>query len=365
MRVADRLVKPAAFLLGLLSPSPPETQHADPKLTLEVVDRKYVSDDRTVVAITLQDIQRRALPSWRAGAHLDLVLPSGRIRQYSLCSDPLDRSSYRIAVRKIVEGGGGSIEIHEELGIGSTPAAYGPRNAFPLALTDYRGIEQRRLHFIAGGVGITPILGMMQTAHRAGMDWTMVYTGSRRASLPLLDEVTRFGDRVIVRTDDKAGIPTSQNLLTGAHPDAAIYCCGPAPMMELVRIAAEQEAGVEFHYERFTRATVVGGKPFTVKLGVDGPTIPVPPDRTVLEAVRENWPAVPYSCQQGYCGSCKTTVLSGLIDHRDSILSDAERRQGQALICVSRAAVADGELVLDIPNCRGSSGRQHSAVNGR
>jgi ferredoxin-NADP reductase len=218
----------------------------------------------------------------------------------------------------------------------------GPRNAFPLALPGY-GSPARRLRFIAGGIGITPILPMLSAAHRLGLDWSMVYTGRSVDSLPFIDELARYGDRITVRTDDVDGIPTAHDLLGGPDADSpglpgtSVYCCGPVPMLNSIRAGLAGRADVELHFERFAPPPVLDGRPFTVTLNSTGRQIPVGATESTLAALRREMPSVPYSCQQGFCGTCKVRVLGGAVEHRDNILTEPERDAGVMLTCVSRA----------------------------
>ena len=249
MRMADLVVSGmTALSAALRHPVLPAEQ--DRTLELRVVDRTVVARDQNVVALTLAAVDREPLPPWYPGAHLDLYLPSGRLRQYSLCGDPADRSIYRIAVRRIPTGGGGSIEVHDDLPAGSVVRTSGPRNAFPLAVPGY-GSPTQRLRFIAGGIGITPILPMLGLAERLGIDWSMVYAGRSRDSIPFLDEVSRFGDRIEIRTDDLVWIPTADDLLGECPDGTTVYACGPAPMLTLIRERLLGRDRVELHFERF------------------------------------------------------------------------------------------------------------------
>lgn len=326
----------------LILKKPPEN-HVDRTLQLVVKDRWIEAKDQDVASLVLASPDGERLPPWHPGAHLDLLLPSGRMRQYSLCGDVSDPYHYRIAVRRIPDGGGGSIEVHDALQIGATVSILGPRNAFPLAMTQP---GPRKLHFVAGGIGITPILSMIAFAEQLGKPWTMVYTGRHRDSLPFLNELKRFGDRVIIRTDDQSGLPTADNLLPDVGENDAVYCCGPAPMLAVLQRRLLEMPSVELHFERFAAAPVVDGHPFEVQLGPGGPVLNVPADRTALDVIKERLPHVAYSCQQGFCGTCKVHVLAGNADHRDQILTESQREEGQILTCVSRG---EGRLVLDLP----------------
>ncbi|WP_030515767.1 PDR/VanB family oxidoreductase [Nocardia sp. NRRL WC-3656] len=315
------------------------------RLRVRVVERRIEAHDADVVSLVLRATDGSALPTWRPGAHLDLELPSGRLRQYSLCGDPADRFHYRIAVRRIPGGLGGSVEVHDILRVGAELTIRGPRNAFPFVLPGH-GSSAARVHFVAGGIGITPILPMVRMAHRLGVDWTMVYAGRSRDTIPFLAETESFGSRVTVRTDDEGGVPTAAELLPGVGVDTSVYCCGPVPMTSAIAAAVREMPGVELYSERFSAAPVVDGKPFRVELARTGEVLDIPADRSVLDEVLRVRPDIAYSCRQGFCRTCKVRVLDGQPDHRDTVLTPGERAEGELLICVSRCA---GEcLVLDL-----------------
>ncbi|MFH8406027.1 PDR/VanB family oxidoreductase [Streptomyces sp. NPDC018019] len=287
------------------------------------------------------------LPAWEPGAHIDLVLPSGAVRPYSLCGDPADTGSYTIATRLIEDGRGGSREVHEQLHEGTTVEVRGPRNRFRLE-------ECHACLFIAGGIGITPILPMLRQAESEGVPWRLVYGGRSRASMPFLEEIEKLAgaasDRVTVVPEDEAGLPDLATALTDAPPHAAVYCCGPDPLMDAVATLLPHGApGLTLHTERFTPATAEPtgeNTEFEVELRRTGRTITVPADRSVLRALRDQaLPDLPYSCEQGFCGTCQQRVLAGEVDHRDTLLTDTERADS-LLICVSRGR--GGRLVLDL-----------------
>ncbi|MGY2027718.1 PDR/VanB family oxidoreductase [Nocardia gipuzkoensis] len=323
----------------------PRPRVDDRRLALVVTERRIEARDQDVVSLRLAAPDGRVLPPWRPGAHLDLELPSGRLRQYSLCGDPADVRAYRVAVRRIPEGGGGSVEAHDALPVGSPIVVRGPRNAFPFAAPGH-GSPAARLHFVAGGIGITPILPMARLAHRLGIEWTMVYTGRSRDTLPFLDEIAGFGDRVVVRTDDEHGLPDAAALLPGVGPDTAVYCCGPVPMITVIAETVREMPYVELHSERFSPPPIVNGKPFEIQFASTGEVLEVGADRSALDTILQARPDRPYSCRQGFCRTCKIRVLAGEPDHRDTVLTAAEREAGEMLVCVSRAD--GGRLVLDL-----------------
>lgn len=320
-----------------------EPRPVDRSLRLVVTEVRHEAED--VVSLRFAAADGGPLPGWHPGSHLDLDLPSGRRRQYSLCGDPADRATYRIAVRRIENGDGGSREIHETLAPGTELRAHGPRNAFAYA-------PGGACLFIAGGIGITPILPMVRAAAAAGADWRLVYTGRSRATLPFLDEITAIaadsGDpgRVTVRTDDADGVPTPDQLLTGAGPGTSVYVCGPPPQITALRDALPATGATRLHFERFSATPVVNGTPFELQIGPDGPVLPVPADRSALSVLAEHHPKTGYSCRQGFCGTCRLPVLAGEVAHAGS--PTARRTDTNMLICVSRAAADGGRITLDV-----------------
>ncbi len=307
---------------------------------LELVVDRIRSEAAGVVSLQLSDPDGAALPSWVPGAHIDVFLPSGKQRQYSLCGDPADRFGYRIAVRRLADGSGGSREVHDELSPGDRITIRGPRNAFRL-------IEAQSYLFVAGGIGITPILPMVRECHRRGLPWRMVYLGRSRESLPFLDELAGYDSGLVdVRPDDECGLPDITAILPAALPGAAVYLCGPAPLMTTARgLLREINPTGSLHTERFSALPVRNGVPFDVHLARSGIDVPVPPDESALAAIRRELPGVAYSCQQGFCGSCKVRVLAGEVEHRDKLLLDDERADSM-LICVSRSA--GEQLTIDL-----------------
>ncbi|WNF26691.1 PDR/VanB family oxidoreductase [Streptomyces sp. C11-1] len=304
--------------------------------------RRLLITGRTVIAedVVQLRLEGSGLARWQPGAHLDLVLPSGLVRQYSLCGDPDDTVGYTVATRLMADGRGGSREVHEQLQEGLEIEVRGPRNRFPLT-------DAPAYVFVVGGIGITPVLPMLRSLAASGADWRLLYGGRSRASMPFLEEIEKLGGgRVTVVAQDEAGHPDVTAALTGLAPGTAVYCCGPEPLMEAVTAALPE--GCTLHLERFSATT--GGDPvdssaFEVELRRSGRTVPVAAGQSVLAAVRAELPHVPYSCEQGFCGTCQQRVLEGEVEHRDELLTDDERGDSM-LICVSRCR---GErLVLDL-----------------
>lgn len=347
----DPFLRFSTFLGNVVFPTfsylmrPRQLAEPDRTRVLRVAAREIVAHDKDVVALTLVAADDTALPRWTPGAHLDLLLPSGRMREYSLCGDPADAESYRIAVRRIPDGGGGSAEVHETLQVGATVRVRGPRNGMPMAVPGY-GSSAQRVRFVVGGIGITPILPMMRAAERIGLDWSMIYTGRSVETIPFIAEVEKFGDKVVIRTDDTHGLPTAADLIGDTPAPTALYACGPPAMLEVLGRGVAGRTDIELHYERFSAPPVVDGKPFTVTLAKTGTTIPVPADETALATILKTNPETPYSCKQGFCRTCQVQVLDGEVDHRDTTLTPAERDDNQMLICISRAA--SDHLTIDL-----------------
>jgi ferredoxin-NADP reductase len=317
--------------------------------TMVVADRGQECDE--VVSLRLAAPSGGALRPWHPGAHVQLELPSGKIRHYSLNGDPADRATYRIAVRRLENGGGGSAEIHDALEPGTELRVAGPFNAFPFA-------AEPAVLFIAGGIGITPILPMARKAAALGRDWRLVYTGRSRSTMPFLAEVEALGAdtpetarRVEILTDEETGRPDPADLIRRAPAAAVTYVCGPPALLAGIRGAANAAVTTGalrgLHFERFTAPPIVDGHPFEVELKRSGAVLPVAAGQSLLSVLRAYNPATPYSCQQGFCGTCRQRVLSGAVDHRDQRLNSSEQEAGAMLVCVSRAG--EGErLVLDL-----------------
>ncbi|MFI1919644.1 PDR/VanB family oxidoreductase [Nocardia sp. NPDC020380] len=307
-------------------------------MSVELTNRQIVATDQDVVQLTFARADGVELPRWQPGCHLDVYLPSGRQRSYSLCGDPQDRHTYRIAVRRIPAGGGGSRDLHA-LPVGTMLSISHPRNGFPFQYSP-------RALFIAGGIGVTPILPMVRAAQRLHMDWRFVYCGRSEDSLPFLPEITTWDpQRTRIRLDDEHGLPTAADLLGTDLTSTAVYVCGPPPMIESVRTMIDDTDAVAFHFERFSAAPVVDGTAFELQFASTGEIVEVSANETLLDVVRKHRPNVGYSCQQGFCGTCKTRVLAGTPDHRDHRLSVSEQADSM-LICVSRAR--SDRLVLDL-----------------
>ncbi|MEU0037259.1 PDR/VanB family oxidoreductase [Streptomyces sp. NPDC006333] len=309
----------------------------DYEAELVVAEREFVADG--VVALTLRHSRGKELPGWEPGAHVDVVLGPGLERQYSLCGDPADHGAWRIAVLREPHGRGGSSHVHERVDVGDRVRVRGPRNHFALT-------PAPRYRFVAGGIGITPILPMLAAAQAAGAEWTLLYGGRTRGSMAFVRELSRYGDRVTIAPQDESGLLDLDSVLSDIPGGTLVYCCGPGPLLDAVQ---ERCPTGLLHVERFTPKAQEPGSDgeFEVVLARSGRTLTVPADVSVLDTVRGAGVEVLFSCAEGTCGTCETDVLEGTPDHRDSVLTDAERAAGETmLICVSRCR--GKRLVLDL-----------------
>ncbi|QRP50439.1 PDR/VanB family oxidoreductase [Amycolatopsis sp. FDAARGOS 1241] len=299
----------------------------------------------TITQLTLVRADGRELPEWTPGAHIDLVLGPDLVRQYSLCGKPGDLRSWQVSVLYQPDGRGGSARVHHELREGECIAIRGPRNNFPL-------VEAPRYLFIAGGIGITPLLPMIESVDRAGAEWSLVYGGRSRHNMAFADDLKQtHHDGVTLVPEDTHGRLDLARILGGVTPGTEVYVCGPEGLLCAVEaIAAERDLVDRIHLERFTPKTpadVPALDNFEVEFVRSGITVSVGPDESILGAARAAGIPAPFSCSEGTCGTCETNIVSGLVDHRDSVLSPAEQRENSTLmICISRAACP--QLRLDL-----------------
>ncbi len=309
-------------------------------LDVVVSDKTPCADE--VHLVTLVSASDGPLPAWEPGAHIEIDLPNGLRRQYSLSSDPSDTAKWRIGVLRERHSRGGSSFICDSLTIGARLRIHSLRNNFPLQ-------DAPRYLFIAGGIGITPLLPMIRSIEQANLDWTLVYGGRTRTSMAFLDELSTYGNRVTVLPQDECGLVPVDDLLDGTDHETLIYACGPESLLAALEAGAAARNTKNLHLERFRAAPTetAGDQPFDVHFALSGVTAIVPPDRSILEVAEENGIPVMYSCSEGTCGSCQARVLAGDIIHRDAYLTPKEREAGeQMLICVSRAA--GPRLVLEL-----------------
>lgn len=297
-----------------------------------------------VVRLAFKGLDEGMFPLWTPGAHVDLVLPGGVVRPYSLCGDPRDRSVLEVAVLREPNSRGGSAYVHDTLQQGDQIRLRGPRNNFELA-------QASQYLFIAGGIGVTPLIPMLAEVEARGSDWRLLYGGRSRASMAFRDDlVARYGARVEVCPQDEFGLLDLETAIKPCGTDALVYCCGPEPLLNAVQRECEGLPPQSLRIERFAPRSdgpVDKTGQFEIELASSGRILTVPSGKTILEVLDRAGVPTYASCQEGTCGSCETAVLGGVIDHRDDVLSDEEREAGDVMmICVSRAAGA--RLRLDL-----------------
>jgi ferredoxin-NADP reductase len=310
---------------------------------LHVVRREVVADG--VVTVTLADPDGGDLPEWTPGAHIDVMMTSSLVRQYSLCGTTANRAEWQVGVLRDPQSRGGSQFVHDKLHEGTKVRVRGPRNHFPL-------VGSPRYQFIAGGIGITPLLPMIESARARGADWHLLYGGRQRASMAFADELESHGDRVTVWPRDEKGQRMDLDLVLGTpRGDTLVYCCGPEALLEGVEEKCRSWPEGSLHIERFAAKAVEPAvdalDSFEVECQRSGVTLTVPKDSSIYDVVEEAGLDVLGSCMEGVCGTCECEVIEGDPDHRDSVLSDAEKKRGDVImICVSRSRSA--RLVLDL-----------------
>jgi ferredoxin-NADP reductase len=294
----------------------------------------------------LRPLQGSSLPTFSAGAHIDVHMQGGMVRSYSLANHPGERHRYLLGIKREQEGRGGSQWMHEAARVGKVLEVSPPKNHFPLVETAKHTV------LIAGGIGITPIWCMAQRLMEIGASWELHYRARSRSAAPLLEELGRDPVRSHVHlsfTDDPlAGALDLTRIVSNATEGSHFYCCGPTKMVDAFENACSAIEADRVHFEYFaSREAPATEGGFTVRLARSGREFVVEPGRTILECLQGHGVAVPYSCQQGVCGECETRVLAGTPDHRDLVLSDAEKESGKTIIvCCSGSRT--GSLVLDL-----------------
>ncbi|WP_405181050.1 iron-sulfur cluster-binding domain-containing protein [Nocardia sp. NBC_01377] len=308
-------------------------------LDLVVLAKRKVAD--RMVELVLCSPDGTDLPAWPLGAHIDLVLPQSRIRPYSLCGDPADRTRWRVLVRhehfrQNSTEASASRYIHDHLAPGDRIGCRGPHDRFRL-------VGASSFAFLASGAGIAPLLPMARAIAAARIyPWSLVYMSRDDEEGPLRREVSSLGPRATVVSEYDL-----DRTFAAAAPSAAVYVCGGSNLVDRAEVAAAQHPRVSLHRQRFDAPSRTGGASCDVLLARRGERIHVPAETSLLTALRANGIDVPFSCGAGICGACVVAVLSGRVEHRDSILTRAERDAGsQVVTCVSRAA--DHHLTLDL-----------------
>jgi ferredoxin-NADP reductase len=309
-----------------------------------VLVRGMRQESTGVLSVELEPLDGEAI-DWEPGAHLDVRLPDGTARQYSLSGAAATGAGVRIAVLHEPAGRGGSDWVHARLRVGDTVEITAPRNHFAL--------EPAAEHlFIAGGIGITPILPMIAELQRRGAPWRLAYAGRSRTSMAFLGELARYPDRVTLVPADEGGRLDIRALVATLPAGALVYVCGPQRLLdavdqELVTLDRADTLRRELFAAPAGDERAVSGESFTVELRRSGISVSVPPEQSVLEAVTAAGVHVLTDCEEGICGSCETTVLGGEPEHRDYVLTTQEKARNDCMmICVSRSSCP--VLVLDL-----------------
>lgn len=305
---------------------------------IEVIVTSYAAEAKGVVTLELKRADGGALPAFTPGAHIDLFLPNGLVRQYSLLNDWREADRYQIAVSLAVDSRGGSSYVHAMLRQGATLSISTPRNNFPL----HAGPD--KIFFVAGGIGITPILSMIRQCVAEKRDWELLYLSRSRQRAAFFDDLIGLDrNRIRVHFDDEQqGMCDVSRELRKLGPGVPVYCCGPAPVMSAVTDFAAEYPANPAYMEWFSppaasgEATALGT--FTIKINSTGQELTVNTDKSVLEVLEESGFSLPFSCREGMCRTCEVGVLAGDLEHRDYVLSAAEKAAGNCMmICVSRA----------------------------
>ncbi|WP_188679742.1 PDR/VanB family oxidoreductase [Subtercola lobariae] len=301
--------------------------------------------DGDALVVTLRPVDDRPLPPWEPGAHIDVLITPEITRQYSLCGHPADSATWQIAVKHQPppRGRGGSDHVHANWEVGTRVEVREPRNNFPVRdADDYL--------FIAGGIGITALKPMIDSVEAAGKKWSLAYCGRSLSTMALRDELAEYGDRVRFFPSDEQSRVDLGELLDTPVEGRLVYFCGPESLLEAVQERSAAWPPGTLQFERFTPQTHTldeDAVSFEIELAESGLSLTVPPHKTILEVLEENGVTLLSSCRAGVCGTCETTVLEGIPDHRDSVLTDEERASNETMmVCVSRCI--GRRLVLDI-----------------
>ena len=282
------------------------------------------------------------LPDGRAGAHIGLHLPNGLVRQYSLFKAVENPQSYNIGIKLDANSRGGSVFVHDKIRVGDVISVEPPRNNFPLVENAAQSV------FFAGGIGITPIFSMIERLEFLAKDWTLYYACRSRGEAAFFNRLRQFPQVRFHFDDESGGFFDLSEPLAAVPANAHLYCCGPSGMLKAFESLTRDFAPEQVHAEYFTskyEAAADGG--FTVALARDGREFYVPAGKTILRILLENGIDVPFSCEEGVCGSCETRLISGVPDHRDAILSNAEKLENKTMLVCCSGAKSE-KLILDL-----------------
>jgi phthalate 4,5-dioxygenase reductase component len=313
-----------------------------PAMSLCVTRNDKIADG--IHLFEFRDAAGQPLPEFSAGAHITIQVPGGLLRKYSLCNDPAERDRYLVAVKREANGRGGSSNLIDKVKAGDTLMVTAPINDFGLPP------RAQDFLFIAGGIGITPIMAMIREVRAQNKRFRLFYCTRSPETTAFRDELSapELKDSVTIHYDggDPARALDLKPILAERKNREHMYCCGPRPLMEAVRSMTDHWSSAAVHFEAFSEAEThkPTDRPFGVRLARSGDVIDVPTTKTILEVLREHGLEVPSSCETGTCGTCRTKMLAGVADHRDLVLADHERGDN-IMICVSRAR--SDEITID------------------
>jgi tetrachlorobenzoquinone reductase len=322
-------------------PAPAAAQAPDGLIEVRLTAIRYAARDTCL--FEFQSLDGAPLPAYEPGAHIDLHLPSGLLRNYSLTAAAPEPSTYTVAIKRDPASRGGSRFVHDELRVGTTLKIGGPRNNFRLREDAARAV------LIAGGIGITPIWCMAQRLDALGRDWQLHYACRSRADMAFIRELEALPQAALHFDDEHGGFLDVAAIVDAAPKDAHLYCCGPAPMLQAFEAATKAWPREQVHVEYFTPKELAPAKKggFTVELARSGVEYFVPEGETILNVLLDAGVDVDYSCELGICGACEQRVVSGIPEHRDSILSEEEQAANtRVMICC--ASCKTDRLVLDL-----------------
>lgn len=296
------------------------------------------SETDSIKTFELVDPEGLHLPAFSAGSHVDVTLPDGQLRSYSLCNSPAERQRYLLGVLRETSGRGGSRQMHDRLAAGDLLQVSMPSNNFPLEESASRHL------LIAGGIGVTPLLAMVYRLRTLRADFALHYCTRDASQTAFREHLVADDVAPHVRLHHDGGVPGRgldvAALLSNVTPGTHVYCCGPAGLMAAVKVASAHWPARQVHFEHFSApvasAAASGGAVFEVEIASTGAVYPVPPDRSILSVLLDQGVPIDSSCEAGVCGTCTTRYLSGEPDHRDFVLSETEQRE-HVMVCVSRA----------------------------
>jgi ferredoxin-NADP reductase len=322
--------------------APAASKTSEPLIDAQLTDIRFAARDTNLYEF--RQVDGKPLPAYQPGAHIDLHLPNGLVRQYSLIvPEDAEPERYIVSIKRDPASRGGSRYAHDELHVGKALKISAPRNNFPLKE------DAAHVVLIAGGIGITPIWCMVQRLEKLGQPWTLYYSCRSRADTAFLEPLQKLPSVHFHFDDENDGkFLDIANVVVQAPKDAHLYCCGPGPMLKAFEAATADRPPDQIHVEYFTAKAEPAKKGgFTVELARSGEEHFIPEGKTILQVLLDAGIDVDYSCELGICGACETRVISGIPEHRDAILSEEEQAENKRVMICCAGCKSD-RLVLDL-----------------